>query len=229
MISSICWFGGYHSKQYRRIGATERGIFFTQIVLLLVVRKEEHFVLLHISIIYIIWFSVDFFIVDSFSSHQRGIWSALPLSSSLIVLINIQPSLFRDLSNVLVKVHDECKTEATLLDIRKVSGRSGEGVGPRVSMHWQMAGGRRKLPWTLLLFYSEFAPVPFNRRREVGRVSGLFKPRENLCLYGSFNTVPRHTKKMKRILLFMHFPSSPVVAFSRMTSQMDAKWTIPTH
>ncbi|KAI0266635.1 hypothetical protein BGY98DRAFT_1029239 [Russula aff. rugulosa BPL654] len=171
MISSICWCGGYHSKQYRRIGATECGIFFTLIVLLLVVCSEEHFVLLHVSIIYVIWFSVDFFIVDSFSSHQRGIW---------------------DLSNVLVKVHDECKTEAT--DIWKVSGRPGEGVGPRVSMHWQVAGGGRKSPWILLVFYSEFAPVPFNRRGEVGRVSGLFKPRENLCLYGSFNTVPRHQK-----------------------------------
>jgi hypothetical protein len=98
-----------------------------------------------------------------------------------------RPHGYRNLSYVLVKVHDECKTEAMLLDIWKARGRSGS------------------------------APVPFNRRGQVGTVTELFKPRENLCLYGSFNTMLRPTRNEANIHAFSEHP---VVAFSRITSKM---------
>jgi hypothetical protein len=122
-----------------------------------------------------------------------------------------RPHGYRNLSYVLVKVHDECKTEAMLLDIWKARGRSGS-QGRRA-----LADGRWREKSTVLVFCSEFAPVPFNRKGQVGTVTELFKPRENLCLYGSFNTMLRPTRKEANIHAFSEHP---VVAFSRITSKM---------
>jgi hypothetical protein len=117
----------------------------------------------------------------------------------------------RNPSYVLVKVHDECKNEAILLDIWKAQGRSGS-QGRRA-----LAGGRWREKINV-----DFAgiSVPSSRRygtirqkeRDGYNIPGLFKHRENLCLYGSSNATPRPPRNEGNITvmfmhLFMRFPS----------------------
>lgn len=77
----------------------------------------------------------------------------------------------RKLSYVLVKVHDECKIEAMVLDILEGPGK--KWVPARVSVQRHMASGGGIPPYILLVYCSEFVVVPCDRR-EVDTCIGTF-------------------------------------------------------
>jgi hypothetical protein len=60
----------------------------------------------------------------------------------------------------------------------------------------------------------------------VGTVSGLFRPREILCLYGSLNTMPRPTRNEVNINVHSRaFPELPVVPPDSVGSRTNAHCT----
>lgn len=200
MISSICWNGGYHSKHYRRIGATECGMFDSDsICFWSSVAKKILFARID-NPCYLIQRQLFFLIVDSF------LFSWWHLVSTTVILISHRSdqhtatvSLYRDPSYVLVRVHDERKTEATLL-----AGTPGEGVGPASACicRWQVGFCRYVVP-------SSRRCHSIDGERWVEYRDFLSPGKIYAYMVLSIRCLPRPTRNEANIIfMFIRFPSS---------------------